>query len=297
MTDTNGLHLFEQCRAMLMGLAYRMLSSRADAEDAVQDTFVTWQGTDQAAIRNPTGWLTTICTRRCIDLLRSTHRTRVEYVGTWLPEPIQTPSADMADTREDLAPSLATAFLLMLERLTPKERAAYLLHEIFDTSYQDIARILSVRESACRKLVSRARQNIEHSKVRHVTPVERQDQLLAAFEAAVTSGNVGPLAALLSDEVELCADGGGKIAALLEVLHGRIAVVGFISQNLHEYWEDLEWWPTDINGNRGFILRRGDATSAAISFAYDETGQATNIYIIRNPAKLVRLDARGPART
>jgi RNA polymerase sigma factor (sigma-70 family) len=212
MTETTGVSLFEQCRAMLMGLAYRMLGSWADAEDAVQDTFVKWQNADQAAIDNPAGWLTTICTRRCIDLLRSAHRTRVEYVGTWLPEPIQTPIVDLADTSDGLAPSLATAFLLMLERLTPKERAAYLLYEIFEVSYADIAHILAIQESACRKLVSRARQNIEHAKVRHVTPVERQEQLLAAFQAAVTSGNVGPLATMLSDEIELCADGGGKVA-------------------------------------------------------------------------------------
>lgn len=295
MTDTTGVHVFEQYRAMLMGLAYRMLGSRADAEDAVQDTFVKWQNANQAGIDNPTGWLTTICTRRCIDMLRSAHRTRVEYVGTWLPEPIQMPSIDLAETKDELAPSLATAFLLMLERLTPKERGAYLLHEIFDVSYGDVARILGIQESTCRKLVSRARQNIEHATVRHVTPVERQEQLLAAFEAAVTSGHIGLLATMLSDEIELCADGGGKVEALLDVLRGKVAVERFITENLHEYWEDHDWVPLDINGHRGFILRRGGTITAAISFAYDDTGHATNIYIMRNPDKLSALVAPAPA--
>jgi RNA polymerase sigma-70 factor (ECF subfamily) len=289
MPDRDHLAIFESASPMLMGLAYRMLGSRADAEDAVQDTFLKWQKADKAEIDNPASWLTTVCTRRCIDLLRSAHRTRVSYVGAWLPEPIQTASADMSEEGSELASSLATAFLLMLERLTPKERAAYLLHEIFEVPYPEIAKTLDIQESTCRKLVSRARANIDQAKVRHVTPIERQEQLLAAFEAAVASGSTGQLAALLSDDIELCADGGGKVPTILNVLRGKAEVLDFIARNLRQWWGGYERLAADVNAGRGFVLRHDGVATAAVSFAYDEAGRATSIYIVRNPDKLSNL--------
>src|SRR5882757_8342257 len=201
--------IFEQVRPRLLGLAYRILGSRADAEDAVQDAFIKWQGADRGAIDNPDGWLTTVCTRRCIDMLQAAHRTRVDYVGTWLPEPVYTVTAD--DDALELSSSLSTAFLLMLERLTPKERAAYLLHDILDVSYEDVAKTLDIEEPACRKLISRARQNIERDKVRHVTPLAQQEKLLAAFQDAVSGGDMNRFAILLSDDIELSADSGGQL--------------------------------------------------------------------------------------
>ena len=290
MPDPSEVHVFEQASPMLMGLAYRMLGSRADAEDEVQDTFIKWQIADKGGIENPAAWLTTTCTRRCIDLLRAAHKTRVDYVGAWLPEPIHTPSDDMSEQRAELASSLATAFLLMLERLTPKERAAYLLHEIFDVDYPDIARTLAIQESACRTLVSRARASIDRAKVRHVTPTARQEQLLAAFAEAVTSGSTGQLATLLADDVALSADGGGKVPAILQALRGKAKVLDFIARNLRGYWGAHEWIASDINGGRGIILRQGGLTTASVSFAYDEAGRATGIYIMRNPDKLPCLD-------
>jgi RNA polymerase sigma-70 factor (ECF subfamily) len=289
MPDRNAVRVFEEARPMLLGLAYRILGSRADAEDAVQDTFLKWQKTDKATIENPASWLTTICTRRCIDLLRSAHRTRVDYVGPWLPEPIHTPVDEQPEERLSLASSLSTAFLLLLERLTPKERAAYLLHEIFDVSYPEIAKALAIQETTCRKLVSRARANIDQAKVRHVTPLDRQEQLLAAFEAAVVGGSTDRLTALLSDDIELCADSGGKVPAIRHVLRGKTAVLQFVAQNLHQYWGAQQWVAADINGGRGVILRQGGATTASVSFAYDEAGAVTTIYIMRNPDKLPRL--------
>jgi RNA polymerase sigma-70 factor (ECF subfamily) len=278
---------------MLLGLAYRILGSRADAEDAVQDTFVKWQKADRRRIENPASWLTTICTRRCIDMLRAAHRRRVDYVGPWLPEPLHTPSEDAPEERLSLASSLGTAFLLLLERLTPKERAAYLLHEIFDLPYPEIAKTLALQEATCRKLVSRARANVAQARVRHVTPVERQERLLAAFEAAIAGGGTADLAALLSDEIELAADGGGKVPTIREVLHGKAAVLGFIAETLRPYWSRQTWTVADINGSRGVILRQDGAAVAAVTFAYDEAGRATNIYIMRNPDKLAALHASG----
>ena len=147
METRNHVRLFEERRPALLALAYRMLGTRADAEDAVQDTFIKWQDADRAQIDNPAAWLTTTCTRRCIDLLRSAHRSRVDYVGPWLPEPIHTRTDDMSADEVALASSLSTAFLLLLERLTPKERAAYLLYEIFDMPYGEIAKTLEMQEA------------------------------------------------------------------------------------------------------------------------------------------------------
>ena len=197
MGGKNSIDIFEEARPRLLGLAYRILGSRADAEDAVQDTFVKWQEADQKAIETPAAWLTTACTRRCLDLLKAAHRKRVDYVGAWLPEPIHTASEDNAEEKLALTSSLTTAFLLMLERLTPKERAAYLLHEIFGQPYEEVAETLDMQEAAARKLVSRAKTNIGMEKSRHQTPRERQDELLSAFHAAIHGGNIAGLSSLL----------------------------------------------------------------------------------------------------
>jgi len=272
-------------------LAYRILGSQADAEDAVQDTFMKWQNADRDAIDNPASWLTTVCTRRCLDLSCSAHRTRVNYVGAWLPEPIHTPIENEAESRLDLASSLTTAFLLMLERLTPKERAAYLLHDIFDVSYTKVAETLDIKEVTCRKLVSRAKANINQAQVRHTTSVQRQEQLLAAFRAAITDGATTHLATLLSHDIKLSADGGGKVPAVLDVLRGKAEVLAFLSEQLHVYWADAQWDITDINAARGIMLKCNAATIATVTFAYDEAGKVTNIYIVRNPDKLANFGA------
>src|SRR5262249_47432779 len=158
-----------------------------------------WRDTDRTQIMTPTAWLSSVCTRRCLDILRAADRARIDYVGPWLPEPIHLATPPAVDGK--LAASLTTAFLLLLERLTPKERAVYLLREIFDQSYAEIAAMLEMEESACRKLFSRARQNIYHGKIRHVTPRETQDGLLRAFQSAVMSGSATQLAALLSSDI------------------------------------------------------------------------------------------------
>ena len=291
MTSADDTRLFAQTAPMLTGLAYRILGSRADAEDAVQDTFLKWQAADRASIDNPGAWLTTACTRRCIDLLRSSHRTRVDYVGDWLPEPIQAESSGQPEEQLSLASSLSTAFLLLLERLTPKERAAYLLYEIFDQPYADVARILEIEEPACRKLVQRARANVEQGKVRHVTPAEQQDRLLSAFETAIVQGRTAPLAALLSEHIALHADGGGKATAVAQALHGSAAVLGFIEAVLHPAAREDRWVFVDLNGSRGVILEREGKIEAAMSFGYEEDGRLRDIYIMRNPDKLARLEA------
>jgi len=289
MPTGDGTEVFEARRRFLFGLAYRMLGTRADAEDAVQETFIKWMQADRVAIATPAAWLTSICTNLCVDMLRAAHRTRVDYVGSWLPEPIHTREDDTPESRLELASSLTTAFLLVLERLTPKERAAYLLHEIFDTPYPDIAATLGMRESACRKLVSRAREAIESSKVRHATPAERQEQLLSAFQDAINGHGTGPLAALLSDDVRFSSDGGGKAITLQQELMGKVSVIRFVERGLIRFWQGMDWIVADISGARGVLLRENGVVIGALTFAYGENGAVSNIYLMRNPDKLARL--------
>jgi RNA polymerase sigma-70 factor (ECF subfamily) len=286
--DGRDFALFERARPRLLGLAYRILGSRVDAEDAVQDCFLKWSAADRDAIDNPDGWLTTICTRRCLDLLRAAHRSRVDYVGAWLPEPIHM-RVDPEEAPAELASSLGAAFLLMLERLTPKERAAYLLHEIFDRPYDEIAATLEMEEPACRKLVSRAKANIDQGKVRHRTPVETQQRLLDAFRQAVTSDRPDQLGALLATDIRVTADGGGKVRAFLDVLEGQRLALAFIHQ-ASRWWAGYEWEEIDINGGRGLILRDQGQVVATVSFGYDADDRIADIFITRNPDKLGRLD-------
>jgi len=289
MLSADDTRAFEDARPGLLALAYRILGSVADAEDAVQDTFLKWSGADRAGIRSAPSWLTTTCTRRCLDLLRAAHRSRVNYVGVWLPEPVQAAAEEGPEEVSDLASSLSMAFLLLLERLTPKERAAYLLRDIFDLSYAEIAEALDLKEEACRKLVSRAKANVDRTGVRNVTSLERQNRLLAEFENAVVSGSTERLVSLLSSEIRLSADGGGKVPAVRDILQGVDQVARFLSKRLRKYWLDFEWSTADINGARGIVLRQHGAVVATVSFAYDAEGAVTDIYIMRNPDKLADL--------
>lgn len=281
--------LFESRRRFLLGLAYRLLGSYADAEDAVQDTFLKWREVDRRTIVNPSAWLTTTCTRHCIDLLRSAQRNRVAYVGTWLPEPVTLATDEASERAMELAASLSTAFLLLLERLTPKERAAYLLHEIFELGYPEVAAALGMQEAACRKLVSRARSSIGQATVRQLPPRERQDALLAAFQEAVSTGATARLTALLADDIVLSADGGGKVPTIAHTLRGVAEVLGFITDALHAYWAPYNWQPAGINGSRGALLLEQGCVTTAVSFSYDGQGRISGIYIIRNPDKLRHL--------
>lgn len=285
MNDTD-LQLFEGARPRLLGLAYRILGSRADAEDAVQDCFLKWRDADRSQIKTPAAWLSSVCTRRCLDIQRAADRARVDYVGPWLPEPIQPATPPAVDGK--LAASLTTAFLLLLERLTPKERAAYLLHGIFDQSYAEIAAMLEMDEAACRKLVSRARQNIGRDKVRHITPRETQDSLLRAFQSAVMSGSITQLSALLSSDIRLTTDTGGKTVAATRVLE-CVDVFSALSQ-AHVWWEGCQWEITDMNGGRGAILTKNGQPALTISLACNEAGMISDIFITLNPDKLVRLE-------
>lgn len=267
--------LFEDSRRRLLGLAYRILGSLAEAEDAVQDTFLKWRAADRGVIDNPAAWLTTACTRRCLDLLKSARRTRVDYVGTWLPEPVHTVTDDTPEASLELASSLSTAFLL---------------HEIFDRPYPEVAAALGLREPACRRLVSRARAAVGRPAARYAPPLDRQDTLLAEFRGELTTGRIDRFAALLSDEIALSADGGGKVAAFRETVRGKASVLDLVTGPLREHWAAYEWRPAEINGGRGVLLAAVDGhLVASVTFGYDSAGRLDGIFIMRNPDKLARL--------
>jgi len=280
---------FEDARPALISLAYRILGSSADAADAVQDTYIAWQQSDRAAIRNSRAWLITVCSRRCVDMATAASRARVEYVGTWLPEPVHTATEDSPEEQVALASSVTTAFLLLLERLTPKERAAYLLREVFDLDYAQVAAALDMQEAACRQLVARARRNIGRPAVRQHTPADRQQQLLTAFRGALRRQSTDAFAVLLAEDVRLVADGGGKVAALLETLTGREVVLEFVTSKLAEYWGGLDTVDAEINAAAGVEIWDHGELSATVSFDVDEHGLIRDIFIVRNPDKLAHL--------
>lgn len=282
--------LFESRRSFLIGLAYRILGSLADAEDAVQDTYIKWLHADRHSILNPAAWLTTVCTRRCLDLLRAAQQARVDYVGIWLPEPIQTAVAKTPEQTLELASSLSTAFMLLLERLTPRERAAYLLHDIFDLPYADLATTLGGEETACRKLVSRAREKVGRPGERKTQPTERQEALLIAFKTAVETADIEPLSTLLSEDVKLSADGGGKVPANLAELVGKRDVLEFIGGKLPVFWRAYLWQHALINGVPGALLSEQGRITASVSLSLNAEGRLAQVFIVRNPSKLSQLD-------
>lgn len=285
---------FEDARPQLMGLAYRMLGVVADAEDAVQDTFLKWQAADLAGIRNPEAWLVTVCTNRCLDILKSASRTRMSYVGPWIPEPLQTETISLQEEDLDRAQSLTTAFLLLLERLTPKERAAFLLRDIFGKPYDEVARTLGMTEAACRQLVSRASRSVRQDQARFTPSVEQQEAFLAAFQNALATGSADRLGDLLAETVSLRTDGGGKATAISRVIEGRHLVGKYIARILSRLLVDVRLERREVNGIGGLVTLEGDTVVTAMTIGYAPDGTVDRIYLIRNPDKLRHLTA--PAR-
>ncbi|MGH1349808.1 MAG: RNA polymerase sigma factor SigJ [Methyloligellaceae bacterium] len=284
--------LFEKARPRLLGLAYRLLASKAEAEDVVQDVYLKWREASEAEIQNSHGWLITVCTRNCIDILKSAHKSRVEYVGPWLPEPVITFFDEDQEGQIDLAVSLSTAFLLLLERLSPRERAAYLLHDVFDHDYQQVSEILNVEQPACRKLVSRAREHVSQDKKRYEVPREKQQEFLSVFQDAVQSGSTDNLSRLLSEDIVFCSDGGGKVVAARRPVSGRERVLNFIEKVLIPAWSEITFESLEVNGLESLSYFHKGRLSGVITFSYGEQNKIENIYVMRNPEKLILFQRR-----
>ena len=288
------VRLFQDARPRLWGLAYRMLGSRADADDAVQDTWMKWQAADRADIEAPNAWLTAVCSRHCVDMLRAAHRTRVDYVGPWLPEPIIDDGTPGPAEGAELASSLSMAFLVLLERLSPPERAAYLLREVFDYDYADISHILEKSPDACRQMVSRARRHLTKGGTQPGTTdrrgtasdTDRRNQLLDGFLDALKSGDAHPIEALLAEDAALWADGGGKAAAALNVIHGASKIARFLAGVWNKNGFGLTIDRTVVNGDPGLLFREAGEITTVVSFAVGDDGQIAGVFIVRNPDKL-----------
>lgn len=282
--NTNDVEVFQEHRAFLLGLAYRILGSKSDAEDILQDIFIKWHQQPKSDIIQPKAWLTTLCTRQSIDLLRSAHKARTEYIGTWLPEPYH--AVDQFCVESNL--TLSTAFLLLLEKLSPKERAAYLLHDIFDYNYVELSEILEENQNYCRKLISRAREKVIFDHKQHPSlPSVEQITLLHTFQEAVHSGNLQQLIKLLTQDVQLFADGGGKVSAISKPLSSIQQVTKFFELLLFKAWHDYQWDLQHINGSWGFNFYDDAKNCVMIAmFEFSQDFKIQNIYIQRNPEKI-----------
>jgi RNA polymerase sigma-70 factor (ECF subfamily) len=272
----------ETHRAYLHGVAYRMLGSVAEADDVVQDAFLRWQRVERGAVENPRAYLAQVVTRLCLDRLKSARARREEYVGAWLPEPIVEDAAGAADIAHDVS----VALLLTLERLSPLERAAFLLRDVFDLDYAAIAGTLERSEEAVRQLAARAREHVRAERPRFAPSPEAEARLGGAFGAALATGNIDALMTLLAEDAVLYSDGGGKRRAALNPIVGRDRIVRFF-RGLHRRFglppiEAVR--PARINGTVGFvILVDGVHETVALELSGD---QVAAIYIVRNPDKL-----------
>lgn len=281
------LEEFSQYRNLLFSVAYRMLGSVADAEDMLQETFIRWQNSSNEDIRTPRAFLVTIISRLCINHLQSARVQREEYVGQWLPEPLLTGS-DPSESAQ-IGESLSMAFLVLLERLTPLERAVLLLREVFDYEYSEIALTLDHSEASCRQILRRAKRHVEEARPRFNAPLQQREQLLRRFLDAASNGNLDGLEALLSSDVVFHSDGGGKAAAVPNLVHGPDHVARVVLGGLKKLVpRNLVSRVTEINGQPGVVGYVNGRPFSVLTLDIAD-GFIRNIYIVTNPEKLARL--------
>jgi len=296
---------FEPYRRRLLGLAYRMLGSMADAEDAVQETYLRWHAADRDSVLDPRAFLMTTTTRICLDMLTSARARHEEYVGPWLPEPILDLGALAPDSHTELAEDLSIALLLTLDRLSPLERAAFLLHDVFDFSFSEVGSTLERSEAACRKLATRARTHVRALRPRggavpqaHSGKIDQKHaQLMSLFAAATQSGDLKALTQMLATDVRVVTDGGGKVRAALNVIEGADRAAEFLVEVTRKRPD--AWWRDDfrprfaiINGLPGIIVEAPEGPVQTAAFEI-EGDLIRALYVVRNPAKLRHL---APAR-
>jgi RNA polymerase sigma-70 factor (ECF subfamily) len=292
---------FEPYRRRLLGLAYRMLGSMSDAEDAVQEAYLRWHGADRDRVASPRAFLMTTTARICIDMMTSARARREEYVGPWLPEPVLDTAALAPDRRTELAEDLSIALLLTLDRLSPLERAAFLLHDVFDFPFSEVAPALERSEAACRQLANRARAHVRAERPRGAAaapapPGEidaKHARLLSAFAAATRSGDVAALTKMLASDARVVTDGGGKVRAALNVVEGGEQAARFLVDVARP--RPGQWWRDDftvrfatINGLPGVVV---DSPQGPVqTTAFEIEGEVVRaLYVVRNTDKLRHL--------
>lgn len=284
-----GADIFTHYRPLLFSIAYRMLGSVADAEDITQDAFIRWNTVpDDEAVASPKAYLMSIVTRLCINHLQSARVQREVYVGPWLPEPLMTEHVpDIANTIEQQE-SLSIAFLVLLETLSPVERAVFLLRDVFDYDYAEIARVVDKSEASCRQMARRARQRVAAHHQRFTATPETSERLAQRFVAACVSGDLPELLQLLSEESTLISDGGGKVTAARNPVYGADRIARMALGILGKTPADMTPQPARINGQPGFIWSLNGKAQGAMAFDIAED-HIRAIYLVVNPDKLRHL--------
>lgn len=277
--------VFERVRPRLFGIAYRMLGSAAEADDVLQDAWLRWNATNRDAVAEPGAYLATIVTRLSVAALTSARAVRESYVGPWLPEPVDT-SADPLLGAER-AEALSLAVLVLLERLSPAERAAFVLHAAFDYPHSRVAEVLETSEANARQLFSRARKHLEDARPRAVSPAERS-RLLAAFVAAAQAGDLEALEAVLATEVVSISDGGGVVPAARKIVAGPERVAHFLLGVLEKYGQGMTAESVEINGEPAVLARRPDGSPITIWTIDASADGIAGIFLMLNPQKLSR---------
>jgi RNA polymerase sigma-70 factor (ECF subfamily) len=268
-----------------------MLGSRADADDMVQETYVRWHQTDVERVQTPEAWLVTTITRLCIDRLRAARTEREAYVGPWLPEPLVS-ETDLPDRHAELASDLSVAFLVLLERLGPEERAAFLLHEVFDCDYGEIARILGKSEAACRQLMHRARERVRRDRPRFQVSEYARKRMLERFMTAMRAQDKDALLALLAEDATWTADGGGKTRAARKVVQSAARVSRLAMGVWRRYLSRLTPRPVAINGEAGLLMLLDGRPTSVLSIETDGE-RILAVYVVLNPDKLKGIAAPG----
>jgi RNA polymerase sigma-70 factor (ECF subfamily) len=293
MIPKSDIQWFENERRYLQGVAYRMLGTVSEAEDAVQDAFLRVRETAPDTLDNKRAFLTRIVTRICLDILKSAHKKRVEYVCPWLPEPLHDVSEFTGSpaVATELADDLSVGLLYALERLTPLERASFLLHDVFDVGYGEIAKTLERSEESCRQLAARARSHVKASRPRFkVTPADER-RYLEAFVIASQKGDMAALEAMLAEDVKLYSDGGGKMSAAINILDGKRRVGAFMAGIYHKFRNhttvDLRY--DRVNGVLSLLTTYTDGYMDVMSVEISD-GKITAVWFQRNPDKLTRVN-------
>jgi RNA polymerase sigma-70 factor (ECF subfamily) len=293
MDSADVAELLEELRPRAFAIAYRMLGSVSEAEDVVQEALLRLHRVLDAGeeIETPEAYLATIVTRLGIDRLRSAQVRRETYIGEWLPEPVVTDSPDDPAAHAEMSDSLSLAFLVVLERLSPEQRAVFLLREVFDYGYDDIAEIVGKSEAACRQLAVRARRHIEQERPRFEASRQERDELARRFMTATQTGDLDGLEALLAHDVALHGDGGGKARALAAPLFGRTRVARALLRTMRvvEEIEGLSIQPVEVNGAAGAIGLDGLQRVVFVLSLDIANGQIQGIHSIVNPDKLAHL--------
>ena len=288
------LETFHKHRRRLLSIAYRMLGSMTDAEDMLQEAFIRWQESSRVEIESPEAFLVTIVSRLCINHLQSARVKREEYFGQWLPEPVLTAQANDSFLEFEDGDSLSTAFLLLLESLNPVERAVFLLRDVFDYEYAEIAKILEQSEANCRQILSRARQHLKRKRPRFDASPRQHEELLQRFIQASSRGDMDGLLALISQDIVLYADGGGKATAVPNPIYGAANVVRFLVGSRRKLLPaDLVGQVAQINGQLGVVAHLHGRPHSVLTVEVAD-GRIRNIYIVSNPDKLAYLAAMPP---